>query len=118
MNVIGSRPERRWWRDRYAAMEELARELSEFRARTGEEVELFLDGHSSGRVHGAGGGMVVWFAGCGRDAADRAIVDRVKGEAKPDALIVVSSDKMLCDRARRAGAGVVSAGAFLRRLAA
>ena len=59
MNVIGSRPERRWWLDRYAAMEDLARKLREFRSRTGEEVELYLDGHSSGRVHAVGGGMVV-----------------------------------------------------------
>ncbi len=118
MNVIGSRPERRWWRDRTGAMEELARELREFRDRTGEEVELFLDGRSSGRVHGAAGDLAVRFAGGGRDAADRAIVARVKEDEDPGSLRVVSSDKVLADRARRAGAEVVPAGEFLRRLEA
>ncbi len=114
--MIGSRPERRWWRDRPAAMEELARRLREFRDRSGEEVELFLDGRSSGRVHGAAGRVSVRFAGSGKDAADRAIVERVKADEDPGSLLVVSSDRVLADRARRAGADVVSAGEFLRRL--
>lgn len=116
MNVIGSRPERRWWRDRQGAMEELARSMRGFRERRQEEVELFLDGASFGRVHGAAGPVSVTFAGGGRDAADRAIVERVKADKDPGSLRVVSSDKMLADRVRRAGAEVVSAGEFLRRL--
>ncbi|MGI9557046.1 MAG: NYN domain-containing protein [Solirubrobacterales bacterium] len=118
MNVIGSQPEKRWWADRYGAMEELARTLRKFRRDGGDEVELFLDGRSSGRVHGAAGHVAVAFAGGGPNAADRAIVERVKGDADPGSLTVVSSDKMLADRARRAGAQVSSSGAFLRLLAA
>ena len=116
MNVIGSRPQERWWLDRPAAMERLARRLRELHESGGEEVELFLDGRSIGRVHGAAGHVVVRFAGSGRDAADRAIVERVRADDDPGSLRVVTSDKVLADRVRRAGAGVVSSGEFLRRL--
>jgi predicted RNA-binding protein with PIN domain len=116
MNVIGSRPQERWWLDRPAAMERLARRLRELREAGADEVELFLDGRSIGRVHGAAGQVVVRFAGGGRDAADRAIVERVRADDDPGSLRVVTSDKVLADRVRRAGAGVVSSGEFLRRL--
>lgn len=116
MNVIGSRPQERWWRDRYAAMERLARRLRAFSEASGEEVELFLDGRSSGRVHGAAGRVPVRFAAGGPNAADRAIAERVEADRDPGSLRVVSSDRELAERVRRAGAEVVSSGLFLRRL--
>ena len=116
MNVIGSRPQERWWRDRYAAMERLARRVRAFSEASGEEVELFLDGRSSGRVQGAAGRVLVRFASGGRNAADRAIVERVEAEDAPGSLRVVTSDRELAKRVRRAGAEVVSSGSFLRRL--
>jgi hypothetical protein len=108
MNVIGSRPTG-WWRDRRGAMRELVAKLDDFAERTGDEVGVVLDGApfdlDSQRVD------VAFASRRGPDAAD----DDIAARAEPG-LTVVTSDRDLVRRSREAGAGVVGAGEFLRRL--
>jgi predicted RNA-binding protein with PIN domain len=112
MNVIGSRPDG-WWRDRRGAMRRLIDEL-EALAAEGDEVAVVFDGRpfplsGEGRVE-------VGFAPGGRNAADHAIADWVRGEADPGSLTVVTSDRELAQAVAAAGAEVVGSGAFRRRL--
>ena len=110
MNVIGSRPTG-WWRDRRGAMRELVARLEEFARRTGDEVGVVLDGApfdlASEHVD------VAFASRRGRDAADDDIAARAER-----GLTVVTSDRELARRSREAGAEVVGAGEFLRRLEA
>jgi predicted RNA-binding protein with PIN domain len=115
MNVIGTRPDG-WWRDREGAQERLAARLSEYMHATGEEVAVVFDGRRSERVVRAAGGIEVGFASGRPDAADDEIVARLRGEAVPQTLRVVTSDRGLAERVRDQGTEVVSASAFLRRL--
>jgi predicted RNA-binding protein with PIN domain len=113
MNVVGSRPDG-WWRDRPGAMRALIERLEEFARSTGDEVAVVFDGRSFPLD---GGGLVeVGFAPGGRNAADHAIADRVEADDDPGSITVVTSDGELVARVRRAGADVVPAGAFRRRL--
>jgi predicted RNA-binding protein with PIN domain len=113
MNVVGSRPDG-WWRDRRAAMKRLSDLLAAFAAETGEPVTVVFDGRpfdlSAGPVE------VEFASGRGPDAADRVIAARVEADPDPGSLTVVTSDRALADRVRAAGAEVVPAGAFRRRL--
>ena len=108
MNVIGSRPTG-WWRDRPGAMRALVARLDELAAATGDEVGVVFDG----RPHDLPAARVeVAFARRrGRDAAD----DDIAARAAPGTT-VVTSDRDLARRAGEAGAEVMTAGAFLRRL--
>ena len=113
MNVIGSRPTG-WWRDRPGAMRGLADELAAFAAASGEEVAVVFDGKP---FQLAAPHVDVAFASRrGPDAADDDIADRVAADPAPADLLVVTSDAALAKRARDAGADVVGAGAFRRRL--
>ena len=113
MNVVGSRPDG-WWRDRRGAMRRLIGELEEFAEASGDEVAVVFDGRPF-PLEG-GGPVEVGFAPGGRNAADHAIADRVRGDAEPATITVVTSDRELEDAGRAAGAQVVGAGAFRRRL--
>jgi predicted RNA-binding protein with PIN domain len=112
LNVIGSRPTG-WWRDRRGAMRALVERLDDFVARSGEQVTVVFDGRpfevDAQRV-------AVEFAPGRRNAADDALVRIVERDERPGMLRVVTSDAELARRAREAGAEVVSAGAFLRRI--
>jgi predicted RNA-binding protein with PIN domain len=113
MNVVGSRPDG-WWRDRRGAMRALVERLEAFAARSGDDVAVVFDGRpfeldGDGRVE-------VGFRPGGRNAADDAIAEWVAADADPGSMTVVTSDRELADRVRTAGASVVSAGAFRRRL--
>ena len=55
------------------------------------------------------------FAGKGREADDE-IVRRVGTDPDPGSLEVVTSDRLLSERARAAGAGAVSGAGGFRRL--
>jgi predicted RNA-binding protein with PIN domain len=113
MNVIGSRPTG-WWRDRPGAMRALVEELREFAAREGHDVTVVFDGRP---FELEGDGVEVMFATRrGPDAADDDIAALVQRDEAPGELSVVTSDGDLARRAREAGAAVVGAGEFRRRL--
>jgi predicted RNA-binding protein with PIN domain len=113
MNVIGSRPTG-WWRDRPGAMRGLVEELRAFAAREGHDVTVVFDGRP---FELEGDGVEVMFATRrGPNAADDDIAALVQRDEAPDELSVVTSDGDLARRAREAGAAVVGAGEFRRRL--
>jgi predicted RNA-binding protein with PIN domain len=113
MNVIGSRPTG-WWRDRPGAMRALVEELREFAAREGHDVTVVFDGRP---FELEGDGVEVMFATRrGPNAADDDIAALVQRDEAPGELSVVTSDGDLARRAREAGAAVVGAGEFRRRL--
>ena len=113
MNVIGSRPTG-WWRDRPGAMRRLVEELEAFAERSGDEVTVVFDGKpfelESGSVE------VMFASRRGRNAADDDIAALVERDSEPGELSVVTSDGDLAGRVRAAGAAVVGAGEFRRRL--
>ncbi|MEA2324939.1 MAG: hypothetical protein QOD81_4789 [Solirubrobacteraceae bacterium] len=113
MNVIGSRPDG-WWRDRRAAMRRLTADLEALAQATGEPVTVVFDG----AAHEIPAGRVdVRFASRrGPDAADEDIAALAEADDDAAGLRVVTSDGALSDRVRAAGAEVVGAGAFRRRL--
>jgi predicted RNA-binding protein with PIN domain len=114
MNVIGSRPTG-WWRDRPRAMRELVEALRAFAAETGEPVTVVLDGKPFDLEGGEG--VTVRFASRrGPNAADDDIAALVSADDGPAGLSVVTSDADLARRVREAGATVVGAGEFRRRL--
>jgi predicted RNA-binding protein with PIN domain len=113
MNVIGSRPTG-WWRDRPGAMRTLVEQLERFADGTGEAVTVVFDGKPFDLE---GESVDVLFASRrGRDAADDDIAAIVQRDADPGELSVVTSDADLAARVRAAGAAVVGAGEFRRRL--
>ena len=113
MNVIGSRPTG-WWRDRPGAMRALVEELGEFAARDGHAVTVVFDGSpfelEGDRVR------VMFATRRGPNAADDDIAALVEQDPAPGELSVVTSDGDLARRVRDAGAAVVGAGQFRRRL--
>jgi predicted RNA-binding protein with PIN domain len=113
MNVIGSRGDG-WWRDRRGAMRRLARALDAFARQTGEPVTVIFDG---ARHEVPAERVDVRFARRrGRDAADADIAALAAADEDPATLRVVTSDGALADQVRAAGAEVVGAGGFRRRL--
>jgi uncharacterized protein YaiI (UPF0178 family) len=114
MNVIGSRPTG-WWRDRPGAMRELVEELKAFAEETGEPVTLVLDGKPFD-LEGGDAVDVRFASRRGPNAADDDIAALVKSDDDPADLSVVTSDGDLAGRVREAGATVVGAGNFRRRL--
>jgi predicted RNA-binding protein with PIN domain len=113
MNVIGTRPSG-WWRDRPRAMRELVGELEEFARRGGDAVAVVFDGRPFELESDA---VDVSFASRrGPNAADDDIAALVERDDEPAGLSVVTSDADLARRVRDAGAAVVGAGEFRRRL--
>ena len=115
MNVIGSRPDR-WWRDRPGAMRRLVERLERFARDTGEPVTVVFDSRPRDWDQETEEIGVVFAGRRGRDAADEEIVRMVEEDGDPGSLSVVSSDRLLAENARHAGARIVSSGAFLERL--
>jgi predicted RNA-binding protein with PIN domain len=114
MNVIGSRPSG-WWRDRPGAMRELVDELKAFAEDTGEPVTVVLDGKPF-ELEGGDAVDVRFASRLGPNAADDDIAALVESDDDPADLSVVTSDGDLAGRVREAGATVVGAGSFRRRL--
>ncbi|HEV7687930.1 MAG TPA: NYN domain-containing protein [Acidimicrobiia bacterium] len=116
MNVIGSRPDG-WWRNLDAAVVRLARCLAAWAAAEGHDATVVFDGRPPPEFDEVNlGGLKVAFAGMGRPADDE-IVRRVGIDPDAGSLRVVTSDRLLADRVRAAGAGeVVGAGGFRRML--
>jgi predicted RNA-binding protein with PIN domain len=114
MNVIGSRPTG-WWRDRPGAMRKLVDELKEFAESGGEPVTVVLDGRPFD-LDGGDAVTVLFASRRGPNAADDDIAALVESDDDPADLSVVTSDGDLARRVRDAGAAVVGAGNFRRRL--
>jgi predicted RNA-binding protein with PIN domain len=114
MNVIGARPDG-WWRDRPGAMRSLAGELGELARSSGEAVTVVFDGRPF-ELAPVDGVTIEFARRRGRDAADDDIVRLVEGDEDPGSLTVVTSDGGLSERVARAGARVLGAGEFRRRL--
>jgi uncharacterized protein YaiI (UPF0178 family) len=114
MNVIGSRPTG-WWRDRPGAMRGLVEQLVKFAERRGDPVTVDLDGRPF-ELEGGGGVTVQFASRRGPNAADDDIAAIVESDPDPADLSVVTSDGDLARRVRDAGATVVGAGEFRRRL--
>jgi predicted RNA-binding protein with PIN domain len=114
MNVIGTRPTG-WWRDRPAAMRTLIEELDTFAERSGEPVTVVLDGRPFD-VESPDAVSVRFASRHGPNAADDDIAALVQSDDDPADLSVVTSDAALARRVREAGATVVGAGSFRRRL--
>jgi len=115
MNVIGSRPDA-WWRDRDAAMARLVDLLERWVAESGEDVTVVFERRPSPPIRST----VIEVAHAPRpraNAADDEIVRRLAAE-QPGQVWVVTSDRLLADRARAAGAVVEGADSFRRRLEA
>src|SRR5687767_11446451 len=112
MNVIGSRPDG-WWRDLDGAVVRLTRCLAAWRAAEKAEATVAYDGRPPSDLDEIDlGGLEVAFAGKGRTADDE-IVRRVGIDPDPGSVKVVTSDRLLADRVRAAGAReVVGAGRF------
>lgn len=114
MNVIGTRPDA-WWKDRDAAMLRLVDLLERWAASEGEDVVVVFERPPSPPIRST----VIEVAHAPRpkrDAADDEIVRRLREEPEPGAVLVVTSDRWLADRASAAGAGVVGADSFRTRL--
>jgi predicted RNA-binding protein with PIN domain len=110
MNVIGSRPTG-WWHDRSGAMRDLVWRLGKL----GEPVTVIFDGQPF-EIDDAGDIDVRFASRRGRNAADDDIAALVEADRAAGELSVVTSDGDLARRVRDAGATVVGAGEFRRRL--
>jgi uncharacterized protein YaiI (UPF0178 family) len=114
MNVIGTRPDA-WWKDRDAAMLRLVGMLERWAAEAGEDVTVVFERPPRPPIRST----VIEVAHARkpkRDAADDEIVRRLRAEADPAAVRVVTSDRWLADRAWATGASVEGAETFRMRL--
>ena len=114
MNVIGTRPDA-WWRDRDAAMLRLVDTLERWAAATGEDVTVVFERPPSPPIRST----VIEVTHAPRprrNAADDEIVRRLRADADPTAVRVVTSDRWLAERAYAAGASVEGADSFRLRL--
>lgn len=117
MNVIGSRPDG-WWRDRDGAVRRLVRGLCSLARLDGDAYAVVLDGRPLDDLpEGVHDGVLVAYARrAGANAADDRIVEEVAADPEPSSLVVVTSDRVLRERAQELGASVVGARDLLERL--
>src|SRR3954452_24969071 len=107
MNVIGTRPDA-WWKDRHGAMIRLVDMLERWAAAGGEDVTVVFERPPRPPIRSS----VIEGAHAPRpkpNAADDEIVRRLREQGAPAAVIVVTSDRWLADRASAEGATVVGA---------
>ena len=110
MNVIGTRPDA-WWRDRHAAMVRLVYLLENWAAASGEDVTVVFEQPPKPPISST----VIEVAHAPRprrDSADDEIVRRLRADAQPGAVRVVTSDVWLSDRVHAAGATVEPSAPF------
>ena len=96
-------------------MRELVEELDSLAERSGDPVTVVLDG-SPFELEGGPRVTVQFASRRGPNAADDDIAALVESNPDPADLSVVTSDRDLARRVRDAGATVVGAGEFRRRL--
>ena len=114
MNVIGTRPDG-WWRDRHAAMVRLVDRLERWAAAEGEDVTVVFERPPSPPI----ASTVIEVAHApkaGANAADDEISRRVSADPRAAEIVVVTSDRVLADQVRAAGATVVPAESFRSRI--
>ena len=115
MNVIGTRPDEEWWKDRHAAMLQLVYQLESWAASSGEEVTVVFEKPPSPPI----ASTVIEVAHAPRprrDSADDEIIRRLRAAVEPGGMRVVTSDNWLSDRVYAAGATVEPALPFRERL--
>ncbi|HEV2821267.1 MAG TPA: NYN domain-containing protein [Solirubrobacteraceae bacterium] len=114
MNVIGTRPDG-WWKDRHAAMVRLVDLCERWVATEGDDLCVVFERPPSPPIRST----VIEVAHAPRaraNAADDEIVRRIAADPTPGTIRVVTSDRMLADAARAAGATVVGAETFRTQL--
>ena len=114
MNVIGSRPDG-WWRDRHAAMVRLVDLLERWAAAGGADVTVVFEQPPRPPISSS----VVEVAHAQRprrNSADDEIVRRVRAAPDPSSLRVVTSDGVLAEQVRAAGASVYPSATFRAEL--
>jgi len=110
MNVIGTRPDG-WWRDRHAAMVRLVGQLERWAASAGEEVTVVFEKPPSPPIRSS----VIEVTHAPRpkpNSADDEIVRSIRADPDPQDIRIVTSDRLLADQARAAGAAVIAAEEF------
>ena len=116
MNVIGTRPDA-WWKDRHTAMVHLVGMLERWAASSGEEVTVVFEQPPSPPISSTVI-EVAYAPRPRRDSADDEIVRRLRADAEPGGIRVVTSDGWLADRVYGAGASVEAAEPFRAQLEA
>jgi len=114
MNVIGSRPDG-WWRDRHSAMVRLVDALERWAAGDGDDVTVVLEQPPRPPITSS----VVEVAHAkrpGPNSADHEIVRRVRAAPDPSVVRVVTSDGVLSEQVRAAGASVYPSARFRAEL--
>jgi predicted RNA-binding protein with PIN domain len=117
-NVMGSRPDG-WWRDRSGAVRRLLARLQCYAATIPEALTLVLDVAQPDLPEGDQGGVRVTYARrSGPNAGDDRVIEILRDLDGNDtgAVRVITSDRALAEEARRLGAAVTGAGAFLTKL--
>ncbi|MDA8069841.1 MAG: NYN domain-containing protein [Actinomycetota bacterium] len=114
MNLIGTRPDR-WWRDRDAAMLALVDQLERWAAATGDDVTVVFERKPSPPIYSS----VIEIRHAPRpkaNAADDEIMRLLDADSQPHAVRVVTSDRVLAQRAGSSGATVEGSLAFRARI--
>lgn len=110
MNVIGTRPDG-WWRDRHAAMVHLVDLLERWSAADGDDVTVVFEQPPRPPIRSTV--VEVTYAERPRpNSADDEIVRRVRAERDPTTVRVVTSDAVLSQQVRAAGASVYPSATF------
>jgi predicted RNA-binding protein with PIN domain len=114
MNVIGTRPDG-WWKDRDAAMVRLVDRLERWSAETGDDITVVFERKPRPPLRSS----VIEVAHAPKarpNSADDEIVRRVRADANPSSIRVVTSDNVLTDLVHGLGATVEPAAAFRDRI--
>ncbi len=110
MNVIGTRPDG-WWKNRRGAMVRLVDQLDQWASADGHDVTVVFERPMSPPVRSSAI-AIAHAPKAGPNSADDEIVRLLRADDRPDDITVVTSDSMLAERVRDAGASVCPAATF------